>query len=71
MANYASAPPPTLSKPGENIELPNAPGKVQFPDDPKSKDPNSKDPKPGDSKRPATDPGATTTADSSTKSQLL
>jgi len=43
-AGGAPAAPPTLRKPGEPIAMPNAAGKVQFPDDPKA---------------PATDPDAT------------
>jgi hypothetical protein len=34
----APAPPPSLRLPGEPVEVPNGPGKVQFPDDKKDKD---------------------------------
>jgi hypothetical protein len=34
----AAVPPPTLIKPGESVSVPNAAGKVQFPDDPNKPD---------------------------------
>jgi hypothetical protein len=57
------APPPTLRKPGEAVDMPNAPNKVIFPDDPKTDDKKQGTPKQPDPTQ-ATTPG-------SNSSQLL
>ncbi|MCU1322732.1 MAG: hypothetical protein JWM43_2381 [Acidobacteriaceae bacterium] len=55
-SSAASAPPPTLRKPGEPISMPNAANKVQFPDDPKTSAPPTDTSKPVAGTAPATSP---------------
>jgi len=59
---------PSLAKPGETVQLPNAPNKVIFPDDPKTADQKTGTQKPDDQKQ--ADPKQATTP-SAKSSQIL
>jgi hypothetical protein len=65
------AQPPTLRKPGEAVDMPNARNKVIFPDDPKAGDSKQGSPKPPEQGSPKQPDPSQATAPNASSSQLL